>query len=89
VAENQIKAVALKDLAKEKLMESWLQEYYAEFDLSCLDDINEKFSYTYTPKEYHYTLYYYDQAGSLVQTVPPKGVQPMGEPPERLEAPKW
>lgn len=50
VAENQIKAVALKDLAKEKLMESWLQEYYAEFDLSCLDDINEKFSYTYTPK---------------------------------------
>ena len=37
VAENQIKADALKDLAEEKLMESWLEEYYAEFDLGCLD----------------------------------------------------
>jgi RHS repeat-associated protein len=25
--------------------------------------------------EYHYTLYYYDQAGNLVKTVPPKGVE--------------
>ncbi len=25
-------------------------------------------------KEYHYTLYYYDQSGHLVQTVPPAGV---------------
>jgi RHS repeat-associated protein len=25
-------------------------------------------------KEYHYTLYYYDQAGNLTQTVPPQGV---------------
>ena len=24
--------------------------------------------------EYHYTLYYYDQAGNLVKTVPPAGV---------------
>ena len=79
VAEGQAKAGALKDLAGEKLMESWLEEYYAKFDLGCLDDINEKFSYTYTPKEYHYTLYYYDQSGSLTQTVPPKGVRPMGD----------
>ncbi|NOT37294.1 MAG: hypothetical protein HOP11_07940 [Saprospiraceae bacterium] len=27
-------------------------------------------------KEYHYTLYYYDQAGNLVKTVPPEGVIP-------------
>ena len=27
--------------------------------------------------EYHYTLYYYDQAGNLVQTVPPEGVHPL------------
>jgi RHS repeat-associated protein len=26
-------------------------------------------------KEYHYTLYYYDQAGNLVKTIPPAGVQ--------------
>ncbi|MDA3616842.1 RHS repeat domain-containing protein, partial [Polluticaenibacter yanchengensis] len=36
----------------------------------------EQFSVTYTNKEYHYTLYYYDQAGNLVKTVPPKGVKP-------------
>lgn len=34
----------------------------------------ENFSMTYFDKEYQYTLYYYDQAGNLVQTVPPEGV---------------
>lgn len=29
---------------------------------------------TNTIKEYHYTLYYYDQAGNLTKTVPPAGV---------------
>ncbi|MBA4198864.1 MAG: hypothetical protein C0459_15060, partial [Chitinophaga sp.] len=28
-----------------------------------------------TVYEYHYTLYYYDQAGNLVKTIPPEGVQ--------------
>ncbi len=36
----------------------------------------EVFNVTYTSKEYHYTLYYYDMAGNLVKTVPPKGVRP-------------
>jgi RHS repeat-associated protein len=36
----------------------------------------DSFTVRYTPKEYHYTLYYYDRAGNLVKTVPPKGVQP-------------
>lgn len=31
------------------------------------------------PLEYHYTLYYYDQAGNLVKTVPPAGVQPVDD----------
>lgn len=26
-------------------------------------------------KEYHYTLYYYDQSGNLVKTIPPEGVR--------------
>jgi len=29
---------------------------------------------TFTDKVHHYTLYYYDQAGNLVRTVPPEGV---------------
>jgi RHS repeat-associated protein len=34
----------------------------------------EQFAVTYGSSEYHYTLYYYDQAGNLVKTVPPAGV---------------
>ena len=34
----------------------------------------ETFTLKYAKKEYHYTLYYYDQAGNLVQTVPPEGI---------------
>ncbi len=30
-------------------------------------------------QEYHFTLYYYDQAGNLVKTVPPQGVQPLSD----------
>jgi len=37
----------------------------------------EQFSVGYNNKEYHYTLYYYDQAGNKVKTVPPKGVYPV------------
>lgn len=35
----------------------------------------ETFTVSYLLKEYQYTLYYYDQAGNLVKTVPPEGVQ--------------
>ncbi len=31
-------------------------------------------------QQYHYTLYYYDQAGNLTKTVPPQGVNPIAEP---------
>lgn len=44
------------------------------FSTNCFDHITESFSITYGKKEYYYTLYYYDQAGNLVQTVPPAGV---------------
>lgn len=42
---------------------------------NALENITESFSYSYAPKDYHFTLYYYDQAGSLIQTVPPEGVR--------------
>ncbi|MDB5250687.1 MAG: repeat protein [Segetibacter sp.] len=35
----------------------------------------ETFTVTHQVSEYHYTLYYYDQAGNLVKTVPPEGVR--------------
>ncbi|MBS1650940.1 MAG: hypothetical protein JSU07_02925 [Bacteroidetes bacterium] len=35
----------------------------------------ENFTYKYWDKEYHYTLYYYDQAGNLIKTIPPEGIE--------------
>ncbi|MFT5823668.1 MAG: RHS repeat-associated protein [Crocinitomix sp.] len=34
----------------------------------------EVFTMSYDLHEYHYTLFYYDQAGNLIKTVPPAGV---------------
>ena len=40
----------------------------------------EVFYAKYTPSEYHYTLYYYDQAGNLLKTLAPAAVQPNYSP---------
>jgi len=56
-----------------------MQHLLASFDSGYIAKalgVQEKFTVTYMPKEYHYTLYYYDEAGNLVKTVPPKGVHP-------------
>jgi RHS repeat-associated protein len=37
----------------------------------------EMFKVNFNRSVYHYTLYYYDQVGNLIQTVPPKGVNPL------------
>ena len=56
------------------------------YDDRCFQ-FTEDFEYSFEVQEYHYTLYYYDQAGNLVQTVPPAGVVPTngsGEPEHHL-----
>ncbi|MFH6996033.1 thrombospondin type 3 repeat-containing protein [Flavobacterium sp. FlaQc-48] len=40
-----------------------------------LEGLTETLTQTSRDKEYQYTLYYYDQAGNLIQTVPPEGVK--------------
>jgi len=50
--------------------------FEADYMNTCVDpdSINDNFWLTY-PLGYHdYTLYYYNRAGSLIQTVPPQGV---------------
>jgi RHS repeat-associated protein len=39
--------------------------------------IDDSFNLTMPFSEYHYTLYYYDQAENLVKTIPPQGVHPI------------
>ncbi|MBX7224462.1 MAG: hypothetical protein K1X55_00395 [Chitinophagales bacterium] len=71
-------------LATEILTQLYYEELYSiastiatETANKCLDALNEDYYYTTTFDEYHYTLYYYDQAGNLVSTVPPAGVYPL------------
>lgn len=51
-------------------------DYYISTCLNQLD-ANEHMTSSYTLNEYYYTLYYYDQAGNLIKTVPPEGVRPL------------
>ncbi|MBQ4819864.1 RHS repeat-associated core domain-containing protein [Aquimarina sp. MMG016] len=58
--------------------DQYLQTKKAQFIRSYTEaayaNAKETFTMTYYDKEYHYTLYYYDQAGNLIQTVPPEGI---------------
>jgi RHS repeat-associated protein len=49
-------------------------EFKLEYTSQALAALVENFSVSYQDKEYQYTLYYYDQAGNLTQTVPPEGI---------------
>lgn len=61
----------------DKIVEEEVANYYNTASSACIDKVNEKLDYSYESTEYHYTLYYYDQAGNLTQTVPPQGVKPL------------
>ncbi|MCV6629856.1 MAG: hypothetical protein OIF50_08350, partial [Flavobacteriaceae bacterium] len=64
-------------IIEEQLHQRMIQKLI-EFKTIALGSANETFTATYTQTEHHYTLYYYDQAGNLVQTVPPEGVNTNG-----------
>jgi RHS repeat-associated protein len=86
-AENLVnESIVLRELAIDKYLEEEITTYSNTLRANCLDGATENLQYSYTPKEYHYTLYYYDQAGNLVQTVPPEGVvpDPINEPQHKL-----
>jgi RHS repeat-associated protein len=57
-------------------LQNGLNSFIADYLSACTNSLStrEHFSVDYTLNEYHYTLYYYDQAGNLVKTVPPDGV---------------
>lgn len=79
-------ADAAKELADQEgrigranALDDFAQYVEATHDANCLGPQQESFSYQALPGEYHFTLKYYDQAGNLVQTVPPAGVHPLSD----------
>ncbi|MGQ0827324.1 MAG: RHS repeat-associated core domain-containing protein [Bacteroidota bacterium] len=51
-----------------------IEKFKNNYKAHCYGEVTETFERHYNSNEYNYTLYYYDQAGNLVHTVPPKGV---------------
>ncbi len=61
----------------QQLKDSVIGRFDSLYLAKCLEaKYQEQFYVEYIPKEYHYTLYYYDQAGNLVKTLPPAAVKP-------------
>jgi YD repeat-containing protein len=55
---------------KEKLREEFKRNYLSK----AIEIVKETFTKSASDEEFQYTLYYYDQSGNLIQTVPPQGV---------------
>jgi len=72
-AQSQIQHIIDNYVAN--LLAAFIDEHYT----ACFNTILQRESFTveYELDEYYYTLYYYDQAGNLVKTVPPYGVKPI------------
>jgi len=58
-----------------QIQENDFKNQYIAHCLSNAKVGSESFTKTYILNEYLYTLYYYDQAGNLVKTVPPEGFE--------------
>ena len=57
------------------LLEKKREEFRRKYIQSAIATVKETLNKVSKDGEYQYTLYYYDQAGNLIQTVPPKAVQ--------------
>ena len=67
-------------IAREGALDDFAHSIAAAHEANCLgSQLLESFSYQALPGEYHFTLKYYDQAGNLVETVPPAGVHPLSD----------
>jgi len=55
-------------------IDSVTKAFMASYSRHCMQ-VQEAYTLETHHNVYHYTLYYYDQAGNLVKTVPPKGVE--------------
>ena len=54
---------------------NYCESYIQSHMVNCFEGLDETLEYSYISYEKDYTLYYYDQSGHLVQTVPPEDVK--------------
>ena len=74
-ADSTLFSVSVGTLRYEAYRDSLLNSFTDRYLQKCLNArYHESFTVEQPASEYHYTLYYYDQAGNLVKTVPPAGV---------------
>ncbi|WP_124019464.1 DUF6443 domain-containing protein [Flavobacterium hydrophilum] len=75
---------AINDANIQQVSEAFYNEKREAFKQNylkkALEGLDETLTQKSFDKEYQYTLYYYDQAGNLVQTVPPQGVDRLSAP---------
>ncbi len=73
----QTQAQFIAYLLYQQMKDSLTARFDSLYKAKCFEAKNkEEFYVRYQPKEYHYTLYFYDQAGNLVKTIPPAAVKP-------------
>ncbi|MDO9375309.1 MAG: RHS repeat-associated core domain-containing protein [Ferruginibacter sp.] len=73
----ETRSLFITKLLLEKRRDSLLASFDDQYLSTCLGaKFTERFFVSHVPSEYHYTLYYYNQAGNLVKTLPPAGVKP-------------
>lgn len=63
------------NIAYDQMLEDYKQSFLIQYIKEALETVKENFTMTVPDNEYHYTLFYYDQAGNLLQTIPPNGVK--------------
>lgn len=69
----------LSDSQEKELKDKFIKDYTAHC-LGIAKSTNEQLVMSYVLDEFKYTLYYYDQAGNIVKTVPPEGVDVITNP---------
>lgn len=60
----------------ERFLDSLRTDFSMNYVRHCLQAA-EAFTVDFQDDQHHFTLYYYDQANNLVQTIPPAGVRPL------------
>lgn len=68
---NTTNAAYISYEAQTQEMMTDISSRYIQHCLTALENM----SMTYNEVEHHFTLYYYDQAGNLIKTIPPEGVE--------------